>query len=492
VQAAALADCHDCGGLFAPVAVGRGKALVSLLAPVVMGAERPVLFVPAQLREQTRLKVLPDMRRHWKLHPDLRVVGYSELSLASRKDLLDEIRPDLIVLDEAHNVKNDAAARTRRLRRYLSENPGTRVVALSGTITRRSLRDYWRLLMWALGPMRAPLPRHWRELQDWADAIDDEVEDWKRLRPGALQVLVDAGEDVRSGYRRRLVESPGVVATSEEELGTSLRILPFDLLPPPEVLSALSDLRKFWETPNGDPIVEAVDLWRHARELALGFWYRWEPYPPKKWLEARREWKSYVRETLRHNRRGLDSELMVWNECAADPDKSLEWNRWAEIRDTFEPRTVAEWVSEFALEAATAWLAEVGGICWVEHVEFGKELSRLSGVRYFGGGPRASAEILDATGPIIASIVAHSEGKNLQRYFRNLVVSPPSSGKRWEQMLGRTHRPGQRADEVVVEAFSYTPEQRESFASAVSEARYIEQTIGARQKLLYADVAIGG
>ena len=495
VQAAALADCYDCGGLFAPIAVGKGKALISILAPVVMEAERPLLLVPAQLREQTRKQVLPEMRKHWQLHDNLKIVGYSELSVVSGKDLLEEIRPDLIVLDEAHSVKNDKAARTRRLRRYLKAHPDTRIVALSGTMTRKSLREYWRILLWALGEKRAPLPRHWRELQDWADALDEDVDEESRLAPGALErILCEPGEPARLGYRRRLVESPGVVATSEEELGTSLRIIPMNFKQPGAVHGALSNLRSTWETPNGDPIVEAVDLWRHARELALGFWYRWDPPAPKRWLDARREWKVFVRNLISRNQE-FDSELQVWNFCEADPDRSPEWMQWESIKDDFKPNVVAEWISDFALRLATRWLDVTqpeGGIVWVEHVEFGKKLAAMSGYPYFGAGTKAAEELLTARGPVILSIAAHSEGKNLQHYSRNLVVSPPSSGKRWEQLLGRTHRPGQKADEVFVGYFATTPEQHASFQSAMNEARYIEETIGARQKLLYADICMEG
>lgn len=486
-QAVALAECYDCGGLFAPIAVGKGKALVSLLAPVLLRAERPVLCVPAQLREQTNLRVLPEMSKHWRLNPNLVVVGYSELSLAHRCDMLNELRPDVLILDEAHAVKNDKAARTKRLRRYLAENPETRVVALSGTMTRKSLRDYWRLLLWSLGEQNAPIPRHWRDLQDWADALDEDVDARARLAPGALRVLCDPEEDIRSGYRRRLVETPGVVASSLDELGTSLRISSVDLKLPLAVRDALSDLRSRWETPNGDPITEAVDLWRHARELALGFWYRWEPAPPKEWLKARREWKLYVRETLRHNRRGLDSELQVWNECDRAESPPTVWKEWKAIRDSFRPNTVAEWISEFAVDNARGWLEDELGLCWTEHVEFGKRLAEVSGFPYYGGGKKAAEKLLDEHGPAILSVAAHCEGKNLQHYSRNLVVSPPSSGKRWEQLLGRTHRPGQQADEVAVEVYQYTEEQRTSFLRAKSEALYIQDTIGARQKLLYAD-----
>lgn len=496
-QAAALIEAATYHGLFAaPHGVGRGKALISILLPVVMRAERPVLFVPAQLRDQTTRKVLPMLAKHWRLHPRLKVVGYSELSLAKNRRMLFDLAPDLIVLDECHSVKNAQAARTKRLREYLKEHPQTRVAALSGTATRRSLLDYWQLLIWTLKPDLAPLPTSWREVSDWANALDEGLEDHERGEPGALSLLCREGESPRDGYRRRLVETPGVVATSAVDLGVSLRLSRVSYPQPAKVQAALAKLRKTWTTPYGDEISEGVDLWRHARELALGFFYRWEPAPPKDWLEARRAWKRLARETLTNNRRGLDSELLVARDFyerhrrGESSEAVATWLAWHEIKGTFEITTVAEWIDDFAIERAALWLADSidgDGIAWVEHIAFGERLAAASGRPYFGAGMRASAEILDARGPIIASIAAHGEGKNLQAWSRALVLSPPSSGKTWEQLLGRQHREGQLADEVSVGVLLHAEEQEESVRQAIRDAGYIEQTTGARQKLNFAN-----
>jgi hypothetical protein len=492
-QALALWELLKTKGLFAPIAVGRGKALISLLAPTVLEASRPVLLVPAALREQTRGKVLPEMRTHWRISDNLKVIGYSELSLAHRADILEELNPDVLVCDEAHNVKNARAARTKRIARFLKEHPETCVVALSGTMTRKSILDYWHVLHWSLGPRGAPLPGTWHETKSWSLALDEDIPAEKRIAPGALKLLCADGETVREGYQNRLLRTPGVVGSGPEELGTSLVIHRQSRTPvmTRETLQALKKLRATWETPNGDPIFEAVDLWRHAREIGLGFWYRWNPAPPENWRAARKAWKGYVRNMLRHNRRELDSELQVYNACAARGDKApAEWAQWVAVKDSYRIQVEPVWLSDFAVDAAHLWLREnPRGICWVEHRAFGERIQKKSGYPFFGQGAKASKEILDVTGPIIASTHAHSEGKNLQdRYESNLVVSCPSSGKRWEQMLGRTHRAGQSADQVVVDVWQYTQEQKASFDKALREALYIRQTLGAQQKLLYADI----
>lgn len=492
IQATALRDIVMQKGAFLPVGVGQGKALISLLAPVALQSTRPVLFVPAALREQTLRYVIPRMSEHWRLHPGLRVIGYSELSLAKNARMLEELQPDLIIFDECHAAKNLKAGRTRRLVRYFREHPETMCVAMSGTISNRSIRDFAHIIRWCL-KNQTPVPEKWTELTEWADALDEKVPDEQRVAPGALQRFCKPGENARQGFRRRLTETPGVVATKENLLGTSLRVLPFAGLAVPREVERLAHLmRSTWVTPDGDIITEAIELWRHMRELALGFYYKWSPAAPKEWLEARSTWKKYVREVLKHNQRQLDTELQVWNEC--EHNKQLPedhpWRAWLAIKDTFKPKLVAEWVDDFAVQACCRWLDsctdEAPGICWVEQRAFGTALADLSGRPYFEAG---NDDILSCEAPaIIASQSAHSEGKNLQRYCRALVTSPMASGKSWEQAIGRLHREGQQADEVTFEVFVHMPELLNSFGQALSDARYLEDTFGNKQKLCYCDL----
>ena len=66
VQATALFEIASCDGAYLPIRVSGGKTLISLLAPTVLGAARPLLIVPAKLVEKTRR----DWRRlaaHWKI-----------------------------------------------------------------------------------------------------------------------------------------------------------------------------------------------------------------------------------------------------------------------------------------------------------------------------------------------------------------------------------------------------------------------------------------
>lgn len=489
VQVAALADFYEWRGLVGGIGVGGGKALVSLLAPHMVECERPLLFVPAQLRDQTERQVLPEMRQHWKIPGHLRIMGYEELSQVNNATFLEDYAPDLIIADEAQYLADVGSGRTRRVGRYMDLKPSTMFVALSGTLTRRSLRDYWHLMVWALKETMCPLPTTWRELQDWADALDEEIRDpGMRVSPGALKRFCEPREDVRSGYMRRLTETPGVIFTSDNAVDASLNIFVHKPTVPGDVASKLERLVTLWELPSGDYITEAVDLWRHAREISCGFWYQWNPKPPTAWLEARREWKRYVRDRITHNRKGLDTELQVWQEAAAEMVLP-EFLAWVDVCDTFEPVTVPVWESDFLVDHVREFVGDAdarGVIVWTEHDAFARRLQAATGWPFFGAGDDS---IIDETGDrvVIASLRAHGTGKNLQFAFsKNIVVSCPPSGATWEQLLGRTHRPGQVADEVTVDVFLHTDAMRDAWERAQHDARYIEDTTGQKQKLNYA------
>jgi len=150
----------------------------------------------------------------------------------------------------------------------------------------------------------------------------------------------------------------------------------------------------------------------------------------------------------------------------------------------------AVWISDWIVDAAAKWASDKKrpGIVWVEYPELGERIARAATVPYYGGGPEASDLIIRETGQrsIVASIKAHGTGKNLAMFSRSLVVNPPADGATWEQLIGRTHRQGQRADEVEVEVGLHTPDLLEAFRKAREFARFIQATDGQPQKLLFA------
>lgn len=496
VQVAGLIEAHDNNGGLIQAGVGKGKTLMSLLMPVAMRAIQPLLIVPAKLKKRTLEKNIPELAPHWVLHPTLQVMSYEELSRETGAEKLDRLAPDLIICDEAHKFRHPRTARTKRFLRYFKAHTDTRLVIMSGTITRKSVKDYWHLLRLCL-PHGCPLPLHWLELNDWADALDVDTKAEKRLRPGALLEFCESGEDYRSGFRRRLYDTPGIIITQEGSCDASLILSDINVDLPESIEQAIYDLYATWQTPDEDIILYQLDLWRHARELASGFFYRWvwpivdgKPVKNQKWLLARKEWRGFCRQVIGSNRSNIDTEMQVARACKNGHLSDIEYQAWQDVKDEYDPISECVWVDDFLVHDAAKRLlhAKAPTLCWVEHKAFGAALAALTGLPCFGAGT-GEQDILRHEGKsIILMTGTHSEGANLQPWSQNLVVSASTSGSVWEQMLGRTHRDGQLSDEVNCEIYFHTDALMDGFKKAYREAQYIQHTTGTEQKLLNCDM----
>lgn len=624
VQAQALYEIMTTGGLCAPMGVGTGKTLVFLLAPVVLGLKRALGILPASLVEKTE-RERAELSQHWRIDRSMQLFSYEMLGRVNASTLLETKMPDGIVTDESHRLKNPKAACTRRVSRWMREHPETKFISMSGTIIGKSIHDMAHLLRWSLSPEGAPIPQTEGELSEWADCLDERVNPMQRVKPGVLVELAPVGADegenelaqARRAFHHRLVSTPGVVCSLHaEQVNCSLYIEGevYDVNAATE--QNFETLRTLWETPDGWALSEAVDVWRHARELALGLHYvrvdgkkydEWragmrhlgrnttertgqgtsrdsapttEPglvatlrdrrktssseaamasgststiasapsttdgatsagrsnagsalittmspdecegssaslaieqsdasettsqeyrrlfdtflataRPPEEWLAPRRAWAKFVRDTLSRSR-SLDSEKQVAVACEKGDLPDTEYRAWLAVRDTFTPRTLPVWHDDTVLNLCAKWLEREKGICWVEHTWFGRELSRRTGLSYYGqnGLDAKGASILDAKGPIIASVAANGTGKNLQAWNRNLIVSCPTGASVWEQLLGRTHRQGQKADEVGVDVLLGCIEHIDAWKRARAEAQMASDMLGSPQKILVGDV----
>lgn len=497
LQAQALFEAWARKGLFGPIRVGGGKTLLSLLLPVALGSQRPLLLVPAKLVEKTRRDQRALLAAGWRVARHVHVLSYEILGRVQAATALEQYRPDLIIADEAHKLRNPKAAVTRRVARWMSQHPDTRFVGLSGTITKRSLRDYGHLLRWALGPTNSPLPNAWPELRDWAATLDARAE---QDDPGALVDLLGPEDngDVRAAYRRRLVSTVGVVASQETPIDASLVLDLFQVEKPSAVLQALADLERTWERPDGWALTDAKDMWRTRRQMQLGFFYRWDPPPPKFWLEARREWAVACRDILSTNRRGLDSAhaVALAIDQGAFPAAAGPLAIWRTTKPLFRPNTVPVWLegsdgaATYIPQAVRNWLLDLGrpAIVWAEHDAMGQAIGRATGLLVYGEQGRAQGRAYIDDHPPDTSLVAmlgsNSEGRNLQAWCECLVVSPPPNGAQWEQLLGRCHRDGQTADEVRFTILD--TDNGEALTRAQNDASYIQATTGQPQKLLLA------
>lgn len=536
VQAWALWEARQYGGILGPIGVGYGKTLLDMLTPMVAGAKRAVVFLPTNLKQQFLDVDWHYYGQHWNLpnlsggqfrypgRPMLYVVAFSELSGAKSTELLDELQPDVVVVDEAHSLKNMTASRTKRFTRYFKKHPEVKLFAWSGTLIAKSIKDYAHHAQFSLH-QGSPVPANYVTLEAWASALDPSD---LPSPPGRLVELTAGAYDVREGFKQRVMETGGVISSGDAaSCQASLTISEREVEAPASVQSALAQLEGSWQRPDGEELVDVLSKARCARELSCGFYYRWkwprmEPIPViEAWLSARKEWHKELREKLKHGGAHMDSPLLCtkaalrwkygYTHIERDSEgteqarvtvppktkngplpvwESEHWSRWEQLRDTAKPDTEAVWVDDFLVEDAIAWLEEKPGLCWYEFSGFADRLLRTAKERklkltFAGPGKDGDKLVTQLKGKdsVLISIRAHGTGKNLQQFSRNLAVPFPSDGATAEQLLGRTHRQGQLADEVTFDVYRHT----EVFAQAVEKARglasYIEGTFGAAQRL---------
>jgi hypothetical protein len=514
-QAAALAEFHDHGGAFFQGRVSVGKTLVSVLAPRVteftgFPAQRPMLVIPANLREKT----LRDIRRaskHWCVRP-IRINSYSELGVVSGLEIFRTYQPDLLILDEAHSAMNIHDARcAKQINRYVewcrTNKVPLRVIAMSGTFMNTSIKDFAHILRWCV-PQLMPLPIDKAELQDWADAVDDRIKEDMRLDPGALMVFADAKEAqtldtlsaVRRGLRRRIFSTPGFLTTEGVGYEGPLTVTCHEVPPPPDVDDMIRTLRKDFMTPDGWTFADRATMWHHVRELTLGFYYVWDPRPPKPWIDARKAWHSVARAIIANNKREIDSEYQLELEIrhaikrGQQHQAQREYTAWADIRHTFRPNSKAVWVSDHAIKWCAEWARNNKGVIWVQHTAFARRLSEVTGIRYYVKNGYCGRHYIEDASPdecVIASVAANKEGRNLQTIWsRALTVSAGTLGKLWEQKLGRIHRDGQKAPEVRWDVYIGCLEMHRGLAMAHQNAFSMQELLGTPQKLCYAKLIL--
>jgi hypothetical protein len=297
--------------------------------------------------------------------------------------------------------------------------------------------------------------------------------------------------------------------------------------------------------PDGEELVDPMSISRVCRELACGFFYRWK-FPPingvpqrkdhiDAWHAARKAWMKELRDKLKDRQEHLDSPLLcaraaarAWGfepahehledmpgteaDGAARADvieragrlpmwRAKTYPAWRAIRNTvvYEPEAIRlnqrdvmrEWYyveeADYLARDAANWGRSNLGIVWYDKREFGTWVAELSGLPLHGGGPGAGQRIAKETGEtsIICSIPSHGTGRDgLQKiFYRQLVANPPGSATMWEQMLGRLHRIGQKQPIVYAEFYRHTPELRRHVDKALRRALYVQNTLGAAQKL---------
>ncbi len=590
------------GGLLGPQGVGWGKTLNTILCAAIglrkRGHRRAVIVVPSEVYSQLSTKDLPEARRHLALDgiafwfvqgsraarmktaqqpgPGVFIYAYSSLSTATGYDEMAAICPTLFILDEAHSVARPTSARTKRFMSIMAQvekalHDGklgadvkareVETVALSGTITKKSVKDYAHLARRCLRE-NSPLPIREAAVSAFAQAVDADVVgtgqtdldrermrqlvEWSRLNghdpytSSAMQLTTQ--EATRDAFRYRLNTASGVVATSDTSVDCSL-IIAWSEPPRPNTTEAnkLADVMakvvKDMRTPDGDVIDFGMHTFKWLWELSAGF-YNSLVWPSvvelrtkhvqagkpiseaeaETLIQGAKDHHSLLQEYHKHLRAFLDTRhqpgcdtpmlvaLEINRQLKKEPAKfklpsplieAYRIHQDANYDDLPKRRSVPIRICDYKIRSAVEWCRHhapenkgPGGIVWFHHPEVGRwisELLKVEGIAHtvaFAGDNEAPLK----KGLVIASY-AHAIGKNLQHQNRNLVVELRREAATMEQMLGRTHRSGQKADDVRADVFVSNGFDLAIFNSILRDSDYIQATTGMMQRLCYATYA---
>lgn len=471
----------------------------------------------------------------------LYIIPYSLASTQDGENNIASISPELMIFDECHQLRNRSAARTKRVLRVMHDSK-PHSVDLSGTITSKSIADYHHLISQALGP-KSPLPLSTHMMNEWAAVLDADAPE-EGGATGPLLPLIkwakqhfpqeQINENIagfRRAYRLRLDSCPGVAASGDADIGVSLHIHNERIANPEwyENWGILDNLIKQvteqYITPNGDEIEHAMLTWKWLYELTCGF-YNQLTWPTIEtvaqrlnisfeastelmgrsylYYQADQNYAKKLRGWLdRYHVPGMDSPFLVGKELAANGPSRVgselheAWfaKKSLDFAGRIERDKTAIRVCDYKVQAAVRWahsIGDQGGIIWVYHAEVGRWIYEY--LQHYGipclhcpAGPQGNTTIGDVANAnkiVVASITAHGEGKNLQHFQHQYIVQFPRVASKAEQVLGRVHRVGQKADEIIVTTNHSIEWDDMNFAACLNDSLYIHQT-QTRQKLIY-------
>jgi hypothetical protein len=493
-QIQALTHAANCKGLVGLIGCGHGKTLITFLIPQVIHAAKPLLLLPASLIKKTLME-FDFYAQHFNIKlPHL--LSYETLSV--RPTILDEINPDVIIADEAHNLKSMASTRTSRLMKYIAKNRSTQFYCMSGTLLSKAVSDLAHLSYLALRE-GSPLPSDVKDLDLFDKCLQYEADEhqMKQIAP-----LLQGFKNFREAMFNRLGCTAGVVLSPDADANLpSLQFIRMKLDMPLELQEVLKDISETDEVLSclGDMInladIEASmhlfegegAVFRILSQLICGFIYAWDwDEPDLEWLEARKLWNKLLRKIVDLQIPDFDAPGLISRNFDSLPQDikevalpyKLEWD--IQKQKPMPPKKVV-WVSNYMIEAIKDWAKDKKDyIIWVDHQALGDKLATELSIPYYGGG------VIPQQGSCICSIKAHGTGKNLQWCNTSLIADTLIDAALWEQLLARTHRQGQTADEVRYFIFDFSLFST-CFYRAIKQARMIEQTTGQPQRLVYGD-----
>lgn len=533
---------------FYSVKVGGGKtAIAQLMASIAYqeGAEKILILLPPSVYDQFWNRDLIWAREHLAMsvpwyglgkiprnkrlllagsgRPGAYVLPYSCLSTEDTIQVLSDIDPDLVIADEAQNLRGDSA-KTKRWWGFVNRREvHPKIVAMSGTLTSKSPQDYHKLIKACLQE-GCPLPRGAMEAARWSELLKSGAEpptlqDIEDMRPLLVWASVNGRNTkaMRTAYRLRLNTAPGVIVSSGKALGVGLEIRNTPKKVPSEIVRLMSRVQEDFETPEGEVLPHMIQIHETLRQLSAGFWTRhfWDEDHPrveeaKDLFDLRQDYAKALREffgATRYPRQGQDTPMAVgkWHHTygAIQGHQDL-YDLWAEIKATDDPELPERlsepvWVSDYKIKAALAWArsrkregSNQLGILWCHHQEVQRAVHQAlkeAGlpVLWKGAGTRWLYGDGSERFFCVASISSHMEGKNLQQHRNQHLVQWPRPANHMEQLLGRLHRTGQQADRLVVQTNVSTEFDKLQVAATLCDTVYLAETLGGNPKLLLAD-----
>lgn len=469
-----------------------------------------------------------------RLNPDLlgadeghRACGDSAINRRFKRFLAHKIR-----------MREDALARGEQVLRR-----ATILVVQSGTLEKDSVEDTQMVCAYALGT-GSPLPLDKNEAKAWS-AVFDNAYDIDRssktakalykafgngVNPDDYIVIDDSDgpeNAVREGFQQRRAGTLGIITANAPDVNAAIYICERKISKiPPKIVTALADIRQNWRRPDGEEFDDKMLQVSCAREIAAGYFNFWtfpkhpctcpknrELYDPKcsecqlidEWFVHRKAYNKELRRKLSRGERFLDSAELCrsaaerfWQEPPYKGDLP-KWDcesfpKWRDIENRVEYTERAEWIDDYMARDAADWALKNKGVVWFLGTPMGRKLEELTGLPYFNGGPgveqRMRAEKGDRS--ILVSLSAHGNGTDgLQHIFsEQLLVEMPSSNataQGFEQVLGRLHREGQRADIVYTHVYTHVTEFTDQLYNARLGAQFNYTMTKNVQKILCAN-----
>lgn len=479
------------------------------------------------------------------------IMPYSLMSQADAVDILRAIDADMVVSDEGHRLKNLRSACAKRLFEVMEEQrergKSPIFVTMSGSFMSKSIMEYHHLIVAALAA-GAPVPLRASTAYTWGLVVDSGASPTHGLVAGSMGKLIDWAhknsppeqqklfssrvgvENARNAYGKRLTTAPGVVATGEERPSASLAIINREVpAHGKELASLIFKVQETYTTPQGEPIDHAIHTYKWLSELSFGFynslvWPTAEQHAHNRkisvaeaedrlsrarfHLKAEQVYHGALRDFFKESPLGLDTPLEVAQAIALGKSTVPQHihGLWHEMKnadfvgrpDRYE---VPIRVDDFKVRACIDWAKEFKtGLIWVLHIEAGKwlcERLREAGLDPVYA-PAGADDLIESIGDpsrggkgdrlVVASIPAHGVGRNLQAFEHQLFAEWPRSEMLAEQTLGRVHRTGQKAEEVVVHTLISDLEfDRHNRAATINDSVCVNRTMVQARRVLYAD-----